>query len=109
MYSQQQMNPYAPLMSSQVQSKAPQLQPLSTPNVAMQNQAGLTETLGQAVGGKAADALVTKSGAAYTSGAAKAEALGAGKGGQMFSGAMGGLGAALPMLAPLAIGYALTK
>jgi len=109
MYSQQQMNPYAPLMSSQVQSKAPQLQPLSTPNVAMQKQAGLTEALGQTVGAKAADALVTKGGAAYTSGASKAVASGAGKGGQMAAGAMGGLGAALPILAPLAIGYALTR
>ena len=109
MYSQQQMNPYAPLMASQSQSKAPQLQPLPTPNVAMQKQAGLTETLGQAVGSKAADAFVTKGGQAYTAGAAKAEALGAGKGGQMAAGAMGGIGAALPILAPLAIGYALTR
>lgn len=106
---QQQSNPYAPLMASQSQSKAPQLQPLPAPNVPMQKQAGLTQALGQTVGAKAADALVTKTGAAYTSGVGNAVASGAGKGGQMAAGAMGGLGAALPILAPLAIGYALTR
>ncbi len=59
-------NPFAPQMTQQQQrGKAPQIQGLPTPNVAMQSKPGLMETIGPAVAEKAIGSDMAKSAGNY--------------------------------------------